>query len=772
MVSASANRPSPRYAPAAFDRGRCDERIRGIQQARGDRVGGLVQLQRAFVVAPDAGHRAECVEGPRLLDPTRPDAACQRQRERLEPGDRSGVRLAVSDDVEQPVDACGRCRGEIVLQRQLEGSRGRLFGLVQAVEIGQDPGAREQKLDLEWRMVQRLHLGFDRLEQVGRLGEATRGAHEACSADHVAQRAFLLGGPWILGHRPVALERGQIAARLDSRQLAGQLDGPRHDGLVGSLQELNQRTERGSRLVEAGHAQVQCPARLLMADCGGFAGVGVHLRPRLDVAIDLRFETGPRLGGMRQLGAQDCIADGGAVIVVPRLVEPIAGSAACLVLGGPGHSQRQAAGCQRDTAGAEPPPHPCGVATQCVEQCLHVGPALVRVDREATNDDRVNPSWHTVPRRCRGRSFELLRHDVRPDEGATTVERLPQCDAERVLIGTRIDGFAHVLLRSHVSGRAHDDALPGEIFCEAVRRRGGLDPLRWLGVDRAGPLGRACEPEIRDASAPVAVGDQDVRRLEVSVDEIGTVRSEQAETGVAKQRDDLGPGPWVRDHPFLKRPSPDVLHGDEQLVPVPVDVVHGDDVGVAELRHRLGFAEDPSMQFGVGPSAGDHPLDRHLTTEARIVGPVDLTHAPGPHDLEDHVATELRSRVQVVSRRFRVRQVDGERGNVIGDAVGARTHPTECISGAQAGAQAKWLDRARASSESESSRLRRPNHAPVVSRPAEREDSPTFGDTGAPSRGSRARRGCMDRHGSPKDRRRGLVVRRPCSRRPAASTGG
>ena len=131
------------------------------------------------------------------------------------------------------------------------------------------------------------------------------------------------------------------------------------------------------------------------------------------------------------------------------------------------------------------------------------------------------------------------------------------------------------------------------------------------------------------------VGNEHVRRLEVAMDDPGRVRRRQPAPRLDELRHDLRR--WrVGLEPGLQGRARHILHRDDQLVVVQRDVVHRHDVGMAELRHRLRFADETGAVGSLGP--GVQPLEGYVAPELGVPGPVDAPHAALPDQLDHLVA--------------------------------------------------------------------------------------------------------------------------------------
>ena len=97
----------------------------------------------------------------------------------------------------------------------------------------------------------------------------------------------------------------------------------------------------------------------------------------------------------------------------------------------------------------------------------------------------------------------------------------------------------------------------------------------------------------------------------------------------------------ARRLPRGQRRAVDDLHGDEQAIVPGADVEDGDDVGMADARHRLRLAHQPRAQLDV--ELGElraHQLERHLALQLRIERAVDDAHAAGAEHLEHAIAPD------------------------------------------------------------------------------------------------------------------------------------
>jgi len=190
---------------------------------------------------------------------------------------------------------------------------------------------------------------------------------------------------------------------------------------------------------------------------------------------------------------------------------------------------------------------------------------------------------------------------VRPAERRPAAEEAVQRGGEAVHVGAAVGpvGAAGGLLGAHVRRRARHDA--------ALRRR---------------VLVRQGEAEI-DEHRPAALGEDDVRRLEVAVDDAACVGVGEGVGHLGGHARGLGRARRRGLRPLGQAGTGEQFGHDEAVRAGDGHVVDGDDAGVAQLREGAGLAQ---QLVGVG-GAGAGGLDRHAPAEP----PVErLVHGPEP----------------------------------------------------------------------------------------------------------------------------------------------
>src|ERR671934_55536 len=111
----------------------------------------------------------------------------------------------------------------------------------------------------------------------------------------------------------------------------------------------------------------------------------------------------------------------------------------------------------------------------------------------------------------------------------------------------------------------------------------------------------------------------------------------------APERGQEGKGALRLQAPFALEEAPeidalDVAHGDEEDAARLVGVVDGDDVGVVEGGGDARLAQEALAEALVLGQLGGEQLERHLASEAQVLGAVDDAHAAAPEQGLDPVA--------------------------------------------------------------------------------------------------------------------------------------
>ena len=167
------------------------------------------------------------------------------------------------------------------------------------------------------------------------------------------------------------------------------------------------------------------------------------------------------------------------------------------------------------------------------------------------------------------------------------------------------------------------------------------------------------------------LGDEDVRRLHITVDEPTRVGGIQRGSDLAHQ----GERPLrIERRLSLEQGAEigalDVAHGDVEPSVRLTRVVHGHDVRVVEARGQLGLDEEALAEAHVLSALGRDELQRDGPPQPRVERPIDDAHAAAPEDRFDLVAGKLIARLKFTASDGRCQSVSvGRRvreGNLLG----------------------------------------------------------------------------------------------------------
>jgi hypothetical protein len=137
-------------------------------------------------------------------------------------------------------------------------------------------------------------------------------------------------------------------------------------------------------------------------------------------------------------------------------------------------------------------------------------------------------------------------------------------------------------------------------------------------------------------------GRQDVRRLDVAVDDLLRVRRGERASDLDAERAQLGGRQGPAGEPVLERGTCDALHHEVRRIGLEVDVEHLDHARVRERRDRACLdpepvVEDPRCE---AVAVALQRLDRDLAAEHVVDGREHLAHRAGTERARDAVAAE------------------------------------------------------------------------------------------------------------------------------------
>jgi hypothetical protein len=146
-------------------------------------------------------------------------------------------------------------------------------------------------------------------------------------------------------------------------------------------------------------------------------------------------------------------------------------------------------------------------------------------------------------------------------------------------------------------------------------------------------------PKIEDLRVP-ALGDEDIRRLNVTVNNAFRVRGVECVGNLDGQRQEClilqrTAGDHVLQcHPIQK------FHRDEGLAILFINLVDGADIRVVESRCRLRFTLETGQSLGVLGYLVRQELQRYKAVQLHILGLIDHTHPAAAQLLHDAVVRD------------------------------------------------------------------------------------------------------------------------------------
>ena len=137
-----------------------------------------------------------------------------------------------------------------------------------------------------------------------------------------------------------------------------------------------------------------------------------------------------------------------------------------------------------------------------------------------------------------------------------------------------------------------------------------------------------------------ALGDEDIRRLDISMDDSLGVRCVECVGDLNRQaQEHLGLQGFAGNE-MLQRHAVKKLHGDERLPVLIVDLIDGADVGMVQGRSGLGLTLKAAQSLLVSGDLIGKEFERHKAIEFDILGLVDDPHPATAEFLEDSIVRD------------------------------------------------------------------------------------------------------------------------------------
>ena len=133
-----------------------------------------------------------------------------------------------------------------------------------------------------------------------------------------------------------------------------------------------------------------------------------------------------------------------------------------------------------------------------------------------------------------------------------------------------------------------------------------------------------------------ARSDEDVRGLDVAVDDAGGMRGVQRVGNLDPDVEQRIQAERAGGKPILQRRALQVLHDDERTPVLLADVMDGADVRVVQRRRRPRFTRESAQCVRIRRELVGDELERHRAAESRVFGLIHDAHAAAA-DLFDDV---------------------------------------------------------------------------------------------------------------------------------------
>ncbi len=262
---------------------------------------------------------------------------------------------------------------------------------------------------------------------------------------------------------------------------------------------------------------------------------------------------------------------------------------------------------------------------------------LLQAAAEEVPDSQRRVGRQSIPVRVGREDGRENVGDGLPRERALAAQELVHDAAERPDVRSLVHGLAPRLFGAHELRGSEDDAGLRSLEDESGGERG-------VRVGAALPrVENLRESQVEDLH-PALRRDLDVGGLQVAVNDAALVRGLQRlrDLPADSQRVDERHGA-VRD-PLRERFARHQLHHDELGAVRFLEPVDRGDAGMVESREHARLPLEPRQSRRVARELLGQSLDRDLASQTGIVGPVDLSHAAGPQQVQNRVDAELRAR--------------------------------------------------------------------------------------------------------------------------------
>ena len=147
-----------------------------------------------------------------------------------------------------------------------------------------------------------------------------------------------------------------------------------------------------------------------------------------------------------------------------------------------------------------------------------------------------------------------------------------------------------------------------------------------------------------------AAGDEQIRRLDVAVDNAGRVRGVERVGDLDGDRQQFVECELPLREALLQRGPLQDLHDEEWAAVLVADVVNGADAGVVQRGGGPRLALEPGQRLAIIRQIGRKKFERDEAPQARVLGLVDDAHPAAAEPLDNAVVGERLTDERIVAQ--------------------------------------------------------------------------------------------------------------------------
>ena len=161
---------------------------------------------------------------------------------------------------------------------------------------------------------------------------------------------------------------------------------------------------------------------------------------------------------------------------------------------------------------------------------------------------------------------------------------------------------------------------------------------------------RLGQPEVQDLGL-LALGDEDVGRLDVAVQDAARVRGVERVGNLHGQPQQQADLERASVDLARQRAALEQLHRDERAALVLVHLVDGADVGMVQRRGRARLAQEALGRLRIVRAVLRQELQRHAAGQLDVLGQIHDAHAAGAERVEDAIVRDGLADHRIAAKR-------------------------------------------------------------------------------------------------------------------------